>query len=689
MSDIFVGKVVFAHGDWARIEPLAALRDGRWQKIENRIRDFPDEGLAFVPPGLGLGQAQHGSLWTFRREANVKAISTGKDRFVATQAEPAVVIIDLSMKKIEDARVALYDEGVELPNGCSDRIIVGLSGGLYCVLQCEQEANSVRRIRPSSTKVNLMTMPLAWLDCGKVEGRRILPMIVLPQSPAVRRVNWCSDADFVERVLLRTRKHLRNFGGESSLPGKETLQRIARALEQQELLQNSDDDVEFDMERLQSQWPRLLVRFKASDAMCDLVLESDLAIEFIEEARREAAEKEAHHIRPLVEAQVREALKEEILNATAEKDLALSAVRGAERRHQELTTALEILEVSVAEATAKAREAEEKVRAGIRSLEQQLTGLSPKEVPFARAFLSRLATSLGDTNVPQLPDSAPPWSAPRQEQSFGHICLPSLPDLLRTRSKIAGLSSLTELDAFARAGELVLLTGQCIERTLETYADCIAAGQIWTMTVDPSIIGMDDLWASPPERSPTPLAMAWTFAERNPGSTVLLCLRAIDASPMHLWLSSFAALLRSRSRPRNLIVLAIPIGVNGKVSNSEYPGCRDLLKWIVPIRTTQEPGGSINAIPGLSKKLLSLTSLKWSDDDSFSLEPDFILQLSRVDGDSVVRAARLFKAVYGQKDLGRLVTDWISVLSSAEIDPKLSWLSLEDLKKCVIKINGE
>lgn len=681
MKELLAGKIAFANGEWARMEPLAVLDAGRWTTLQNRVREFPDEGLVFVPPAIGLGHAKYGSFWIFHREPNTRATSA-KDRYIVSEAASATPVVDLSESTLEEARVKLFEQGIEVPKNCGDRAVVALAKGLFCTLEFEPASNGVRKACQLSGPLPLMALPPGWLTGGSVEGRSLLPIMAIPQLSAVRRVNWCGDAEFVERVLLRARKHYAQFGSRDGLPGKETLQRIARAIEQQELLPHGEDDFELDFERLRTQWPRLVARFQALEDMGTFVLESDVAIELIEEARHEAAEKEAERVRPIVESQVREALKAELESANGELVRILTKVGEVNASLENARQELARLEQLQAEATIRASTAEQKLTEVAASLERQFHGMSPKEVPFARAVIARLGAALGGKAVPRLPESAAPWLAPLDEDAGVTLTRQALSEALRVQAERNGLASLVELDAFARAGELVLITGGCSERALGAYVDAVASGRLWSMACDPSVIGLDDLWATPPDRSPTGFAMAWSFADAHPDATVVVCLRAIDASPMHLWLPPLAAVLRTRRRPRNLLVLATQLGAPRDAASQDYPEYMQLLKWIVPVQPAPVEGGAIRALSQLSSGLEPKSALRWEDDPppALALSPELTVKFSNLDGDAALRCARLAMSTKDHARGDGLVAEWATLLQSAEADRRYPWLGIDELR---------
>jgi len=680
VSGLYLGRMEYANGDWARIRPLARLDSGVWTSIRDTLQEFPDEGLAFVPPSIGLGHAKEGSFWTFLKERNVRAVP-GKDQFVVADVERAMPLIDMSSQTLEETRVQLFEQGIQLPKEYGERAVVAVGASQYCSLAFEPTGGALRRAVPSAETVPLIGLPPAWLRSGAVEGQRFLPLSRLPELPTVRRVNWCDDSEFVERIFSRARKHFTQFGSKDGLPGKEALQRIARALEQGEVFFGNGDDVEFEMERLKSQWPKLVDRFQSLEGVTAFLLDSELAKERIEEARQDAARKEESRLRPILEAQVRESLSKDIDAANERRENVLAAVREAQARLDLSREEMTRLQEAHDELSSKAEETRRQVRAYSNNLRHQLQQLSPREVPFARAFLERIEGLFEESHPHRLPTSVPPWTSPIRNDEPQTLTLEELPESLQNRAESCGLSSLAEIDAFARAGEVVLLVGRCVEQALEAYANTVCAGRMWTLALDPSFIGLDDLWATAPERSPTGLAMAWSHAEAHPDEAVLVCLRAIDASPLHLWLPPLATALRSRGRPRNLLVVATSIGREQEAS--EYPNHESLLEWLVPVRPNTVPNGSLRALAGLTNSNAERSALKFSKDmpGSLQLTADQAVALSRLAGDSVTRAARLALATNHANGTGGLFLDWVAALEQPQATvPRHTWSGTDELK---------
>jgi hypothetical protein len=415
--------------------------------------------------------------------------------------------------------------------------------------------------------------------------------------------------------------------------------------------------------------------------MTTFLLQSDLAVELIEEASRDAARREEVRIRPIVETQVRESMKGDIEAANAQRELLAAAVSEAQARLEQVNVELARVEGARSELTAQVDAARQQVRQFSSGLERQLQSLSPREVPYARALLERLRDVLGDAYPCRLPTSAPPWTSPMDSGEASVVTLQTLSESLQLRAESGGLTSLLELDAFARAGEVVLLLGNCVEQALEVYSDTVGAGKVWTLALDPSFIGLDDLWAAPPERSPTGFAMAWSRAEAHPDEAVIVCLRAIDASPMHLWLPPLAAVLRSRGRPRNLLVVATALGTEHEIS--DYPNHASLLEWLVPFRAVASENG-LRVLGSLTGGGLQKTVLKFPEGAIRSMHPltsEQVVALSRLVGDSVKRVARLAMVMNPHASANRIVAEWVAVLESPDAGAQHAWLGTDDLKR--------
>jgi hypothetical protein len=176
--------------------------------------------------------------------------------------------------------------------------------------------------------------------------------------------------------------------------------------------------------------------------------------------------------------------------------------------------------------------------------------------------------------------------------------------------------------------------------------------------------------------------MAWSFADSHPDSTVVVCLRAIDASPMHLWLPPLAAILRSRCRPRNLLVLATRLGAPRDAAGQDYPDYGQLLKWIVPVQPAPIASGAIRALSQLSSGVEPKSALRWENDppSSLVLSPELTVKFSGLDGDAALRGARLAMSARDHAQCDGLVAEWVALLQSVEAGKQYPWLGIDELR---------
>lgn len=203
----------------------------------------------------------------------------------------------------------------------------------------------------------------------------------------------------------------------------------------------------------------------------------------------------------------------------------------------------------------------------------------------------------GHHGPPLIPPAMPPWGAGFADVACAEIGCDALIARISEEAKRHGVeeNALKLVDIFARAGELVLLCGAQSELALQAYARCISAGLYRTMALDPSIIGLDDLWRAPGTQTPTALAHAWQAALSEPNLFHIVCMRDVDAAPYRLWLASFQAVLQSASRPSNLLVFAIATG-RGDARPTIASPATDRSAHLVPICPGVHADGAVSAL---------------------------------------------------------------------------------------------
>lgn len=598
MNGIFQGKIQYAAASYCRLLPLALLEGKTWKAIANPEEQFPSEGLLFCLDSAPVN-APKGSVWFFSARRNPRQ-GHGPDEYLAEDLEPAIPVVDLSALTLEGARRQIFEVGVELPPLAQGMACVLFADELFAKFRLVREVTSgLARATPSIELVPLYRASQAWKTSTEIDGFLYLPRGESMSSQVVRRVDWSSDTDFVEHVLNRFRRFGQRFiNTEYELPAKKAVAFVARALRESGALLDGDEDFAQINGRLKAQWPLIEARLADAYAFRDLILESKPAHRIIDQATKQAVANVSTNLRAELEPVVRRELESELGELLRDRDRLVNEI-------DEMRKELELLRIGrneVEELCASARKALKNLNATLGAemvgIRESLCNLSPSELPFARAVVGRLESAMGaclnEELVPLLPSALPPWGMPDRAgvPPTRRVTPPQLGDRLNAEAEAHGIDTkdLVAIDAFARAGEIVLLLGDAAERALWAYARCVSGGILRTMSLDPSCIGLDDLWRTPGDHLPTAFAHAWMEARAVPDVTVLLCLRGLDAAPFQLWLAALEGTLRSAVRPLNLLIIATAACVPDQ-SESKHPFVNELRKRLIPV----QPGATSDA----------------------------------------------------------------------------------------------
>jgi hypothetical protein len=249
-GELFLGKVSINGPSWARLEPLAIRASGQWKRLENAVETFPTQGKVFST--RPLLNALPDSLWTFTQRPNERP--NGPDLLIAEDIVRATPIVDLSTISLEMARRRLVVQGVSLAlEFRSVTAVALLIDDLFCEVSLIRSEDGLWRSGSFTRPVQLRETPKGWDSPIDFNGLRVLPAQSVPNGQVIRTINWCSDQDFVERVIERFRKFMMNVGDTSyARPSKDTVKYIARALRQADLMPEEENDIVLDVERLQA-----------------------------------------------------------------------------------------------------------------------------------------------------------------------------------------------------------------------------------------------------------------------------------------------------------------------------------------------------------------------------------------------------------------------------------------------------
>ncbi|MEZ2349800.1 hypothetical protein [Caballeronia sp. RCC_10] len=665
-DELFLGKVIRNEASWARMEPLAVRIAGQWKKIENPLELFPTQGRVFST--RPLLNAPMDSLWTFTQRPNERRDMNGPDLLLAEDIVRATPIVDLSSISLETARRRLFNQGVDLAVEFSTvTTVILLPGDLFCDIALTRNPDGLWRSGSLTRPVQLKEMPKGWKSSLEFYGLRVMPAQDVPHGPVVRTVNWCSDQDFVERVIERFRKFMQNVGDTPyARPSKDAVKYISRALRQADLMPGQDNDILLDMERLQADWPILETRLAASEQLSSLILGLKGTKEKVEAEVELARRRAADEARPVIERQVRLEAEASLAASQRQLDALQEEVLKLEERRAHASTDLDDLEKRRVDIQTQ----QSAISDGLRSVAAELrTSLaqSPFQTRPALSFVAErledMLTEHGYHGPSLLPSALPPWANSVASDGPAEIGYDALTMRISQESKRHGVEeeALRLIDIFARSGELVLLCGPQSELALQAYASCVSGGSYRTMPLDPSTIGLDDLWRAPGTQAPTAFAHAWQAALGAPDSPHILCIRDIDAAPYRLWLASFRTVLQGAARPPNLLVFAMSTGRNegqsvapaGDDNRSDYlvPVCPEihregavcaLASAVAPLTSSSRLTIDPNAVPS------DLEANDWMRRVvTLDLPPSALIRLARFRNRFMSDAEQLMAAVQG------------------------------------------
>lgn len=673
MQDIFLGKVQYATSSYSRLLPLAQLEGRVWKLIANPIGQFPIEGRLFCLDS-GLLNAPKDSVWSFSARRNPRQ-GLGPDEFLAEDLEPAIPILDLSAFSLESARKQLFESGVELPP---------LAVGIACVLFAEESFGKFRLARqaasgllhatPSIEQVPLYRASSTWRTSADIDGVRYLPRGDSMSSQVVRRMDWSSDVDFVEHVLNRFRRLGQRFSDtEYELPAKNAVAFVARALRESGALPDGDEDFAQLNERLRAQWPLIQARLADISDFRDLILESKAAKQIIELATKQAVVDRTANLRAALEPEVRRDLESRLATLRRERDCLLDEIDLVRRDLVSLQSERDDLEGLCATARKALQSLNARLGAEMVGIRESLRDLAAPELPFARAVVSRLEAAMGGHSngelVPLLPPALPPWGIPAQTARAAppmRVTTFQLGDRLKAEAEAHGIDTtdLVALDAFARAGEIVLLVGEAAERALWAYARCVSGGSLRTMSLDPSCIGLDDIWRTPGDHLPTAFAHAWMEACACPDVTVLFCFRGLDAAPFQLWLAALASTFRSQVRPHNLLVVTTAACAPDQ-SESKHPFANELRKRLIPLQPGSTTDACFRALHPIDEESSVLAQGRDFDDSMSQGLLTIVAGIEDTDPINVARALRLATAaapICGREVAADFAGSWLRSL---------------------------
>ncbi len=518
------------------MEPLASWQDGAWRVYSDWTKAFPPDGKIFarqVPPAS--------SFVCFQVELNQR--EGGRDRWAAPESSTGrpVEVLDLRSHGEEEARRLLVEDGIEGPERGKVCVVFNEGCCVFVNLAPDPLKTKLTADAGTSGRLEVHTFDTRLFAGEKIRDRWFLPP---DQSTGriVGRVNWWTDSELLRNTLRRLRRFIPDV---SSSFSKAQIPSLVSHLSRAALLPADGDDLQAIRKRLEGFVPQLQATLTDWNAVVDVLLKLEPVEHKIEARIEEGRKTREAEVRAKLETELRASMSD----LTAEHD----------RLGEAVTKARDELAALQGRVQDETRHLEAQRRGLASDLRTVATRLS--EVPLAADSVADLceaiASSVGDAGRALGDALAPaaPWSRVGFPSGVtrawdGHA---AFLDEVARRAGFEG-EDLALVDVGARAGDIVVLPERSTALVV-AYARAVSAREPLRFGVDPSILGLDDLWRRAGGTA-TALAAAWAAAALDPSRYAVLLLTGINRSPLDLWLEPFVEALCSDLRPRNLLVFA-------------------------------------------------------------------------------------------------------------------------------------
>ena len=631
-NDLFIGRCLFDHEKFTRIEPLQMQTSQGWTDLTNRQILFPPFGNVFSFERAAQ-RCPEGTLRLFKVQPNTRPrIDQNHDDFIAVDVQEPIEVFDLThLGDSEAVRRAIVEDGVSLPAQATPEAIFIVEKDACIRLPLTQDPIT-RRWLPSDF-LALETLPIrafthAYANGPAVNGRRFV--VPDPEDPVIlRRVDWSPDSNFLRKVLRALqRRSAFQAGGQMHELGQKVVRQLALELRSGGALSgdpNADDTM---LRRLTDFLPGLDKKLDAAQSLADELMRAPTVLAELESRRNQARQELELALRTELEPLVRAQIEGTLAASIARKNIAEAEAKSASARAEELKCQIRDLD--------KACQTQRAVLAG--EVGKMLGPISD---------IVKLAQ--GSASGHHHDDGAPPWIAPEAQQS-SPFRLAELPQLLKGAARQAAMSEtrLLEFDALIRAGEVPLLFGSHAEELVQIYAGTVCGGMLWRMPIDATIISLDDLWRQPDGGYATGFAKAWRAAKLNPDIPAFVVLDDLDLAVVGCWLPRLASLLSSDLKPPNLLVAA----TIGAAKSQSLPPF-ELLVSGFPFDVESTPAAVAAAIKDETSQPRQNTLTHLSPPLSGAVEPEQSAQLAmqlleaNTTLDAARRAARVFCAAFG------------------------------------------
>jgi hypothetical protein len=639
-TEWYLGRCIYEPRPHTRLQPSAFSKDGKWQLYDGWSEFFPSEGRVFTngQPGLKLD-----ALFAF--DVLAAADTSKQDKFRVATSRRAEEVLDYTKSDPEEARRALVERGISGRPAVREDVVVALPDSLCVRLTLVPDPGLKRSMAELLDLERLTTYDFdnSLFSGDKVEGRwYTVPDVTVGAERGT--IDWSRDRDFMESLIRQLRKLATpDLGQLSFATTKAQIQAFLTTLDRQGLLPAK----EADWRAINSRVWNLAFGLKGGLEKIDEIIEVLSSLSPVEEKLTKAFEARTKQLETEFTARIEAEVRE-----TVENSFAAASQRN---RLVEEQTAV-IVESWVA-------------------MEKEVSDLSERKLLVSRELDARAAdvalliedpkiarnSELGPVLASVLDvfrgqgyhmaevEGAPPRSRLRNlDRSSPSVSWGGLNRGLETAAELHGFKAhdLVAFDIVARAGQTVLLPSEAANSVLECYSSVVSHGRFLSQSLDPSVLGYDDLWRSPSTDSPTPLSRAWAASARDRSAIELVLIEGIERTPLDLWVGPLIRTLESNDRPPNLLVF---LSMGGTVLDPAR-GCPDLPKITVPFNPSRNPGPTGNMMARLMGTGPETTWLDFAERKKpTSSEASQILQraISLEPAERLEVAARLCEAARG------------------------------------------
>lgn len=553
-ESIFLGSCKYEPMPHVRVAPIAIVEGGAWKCDAPWTQILPDQGTAFSPrnPGFSMGE-----IFTFTALENPQLAPNKPDRYLVTEARRIDEVRDYRSTEPEVARRDVVENGLNGLFEGAERVIIALRDGVCTIVPLVEDPETGRMI---AALTNLRELPIFEMDQAIFGGEKIdskyiaIPGITVGNQ--VGTIDWSCDADFFEGALNRLRR-IRQAdlqGKESLLPHtKAQIRSLISILSRADILSDASTELGPMRDRLLSMSNSIEVNIDNTSDIIDLMCDLSPIKERLEAEFSSRILNMEQVVRADLELKVRKEIEEALEPLAYTRNL-------LETENDELSVLIQGRRADLASLEKEIISLNASLNTEISSIQNNLAQLPAAALDVARALTTRIVTQVYGSadHVELIPAQASPWARGSSLPPVEFSEWENFTDTLRNVAIRSGYQpdALLIADIAARAGELVVMPSSAASDIVQCYASVIASGEVYRHILDPSTIGLEDIWRQPVSSIPTAFAQAWISASANPTRFKILFIDGLERTPIDMWLPSLVNELDRESRPSNLLVFA-------------------------------------------------------------------------------------------------------------------------------------